>query len=79
MESDQIEINRIIREVGSGIIFEEQGDTLKRIIANTDSIDGVVLACTELPLVYQAFPLSNDLPIIDTIEILARRLIELAR
>lgn len=78
-ESDQIEINRIIREVASGVIGIEQRDTLKRIIVSAGPIDGVILACTELPLIHQAFALSHDLPIIDTLEVLARRLIELAR
>ena len=79
IETNQMEINRIIREVASGIVCNEQTNTLNRIISNAEPIEGIILACTELPLVHHAFPLSTDLPIIDTIEVLARKLVEAAK
>jgi aspartate racemase len=77
-KTDQNEIHRIIREIAGGVIRMEQADTLKRIISSADSAQGVILACTELPFAHQANPLSDELPIVDTMEVLARRLIELA-
>lgn len=78
-KTDQVEVSRIIREIAGGVVNSEQAETLKRIISHADSIQGVIVACTELPLVHQTFPLSDQLPVIDTVEVLAQRLIALAR
>lgn len=77
-KKDQDAINHIIHEIASGMVNSEQADTLKRIISNAGSVEGVILACTELPLVNQAYPLSDKLPIIDTVQVLAAKLLELA-
>jgi len=76
-KKDQDAINDIIHDIASGIVCPEQADTLKKIISSADSVEGVILACTELPLVNQAFPLSDNLPVIDTSRVLAAKLIEL--
>ncbi len=78
-KAEQKEVSRIIREVAGGVVSAGQADSLNKMIIRAGPVDGVVLACTELPVVHEAFPLSEDLPIIDATEVLARRLIELAR
>ncbi|MHA2272987.1 MAG: aspartate/glutamate racemase family protein [Candidatus Hodarchaeales archaeon] len=52
-EEEQDEINRIIfEELVLGIFKEESRSYLLRIIASSD-VDGVILGCTELPLLLQ--------------------------
>jgi aspartate racemase len=85
-KEEQLQINRIIREVAGGTINGDQAIALNNIISanyKQDQFDGIILACTELPLIHQKFSLfrSKDypsLPIIDTVETLAKKLVELA-
>jgi aspartate/glutamate racemase len=85
-QEEQQKINRIIREIAGGTINENQWTILRDIIASiykANPFDGIILGCTELPLVHQAFLLScheegRILPVIDTVETLAARLVELA-
>ena len=77
---DQLLVNGIIREVASGEIGERQSRALSEIISRTRKnhpIDGVVLGCTELPLVHAKRPVC-DLPIVDSVKVLAKRLVALA-
>lgn len=75
-KDDQSAINLIIREISSGKVSIDQNIRLQQVIEQAGAIDGVFLACTELPLVHEAFPLSNHLPIVDTVEVLAKELID---
>jgi aspartate racemase len=85
-KEEQLQINRIIREVAGGIINVDQATALKTIISASYKqapCDGIILACTELPLVHQRFPLFQakdcpSIPVIDTVETLAKKLVELA-
>ncbi|MBS3904142.1 MAG: aspartate/glutamate racemase family protein [Simkania sp.] len=85
MES-QRDINNIIREVAQGVITIHQAKALKGIITQCyqrQPFDGIILACTELPLIHKSFSLSLGdshprCPVIDTIEVLAERLVALS-
>jgi aspartate racemase len=79
---DQKQIQSMIREIAGGEIINHQAALLEEIIqSNRSEIDGVILACTELPLIHRKFPLSKqtDLPIIDTVEVLAKSLLSLSQ
>ncbi|MFZ4099914.1 MAG: aspartate/glutamate racemase family protein [Chlamydiia bacterium] len=77
-ESDQAKVTGIIREIANGRVCQEQADILKQVILNSGFTEGVILACTELPLVHLAYPLSDGRPVIDTVEVLARSLVRAA-
>lgn len=80
---DQEKVNQIIREVAQGIVQERQAEVLRKIIEKLHKItpfDGVILACTELPLIHKSFSLSigesyQFLPVIDSVQVLAKKLI----
>lgn len=82
-EEDQKIILKMIREVASGNITGQQADELERIIGSLRpeaKFDGVILACTELPLIHRKTPLvKSGLPIIDTVEVLAENLLNQAQ
>jgi aspartate racemase len=83
-QEDQKQIQKIIREVAGGMLKENQSAKLKEIInfnRDQSQVDGVIIACTELPLIHRKFPLLelNGLPIIDTVEVLARKLLILSQ
>ncbi|MBS0625665.1 MAG: aspartate/glutamate racemase family protein [Verrucomicrobia bacterium] len=76
---EQGQVNAIIREVMRGHLSQGQTQTLQKIISQHPEADGVLLACTELPPIHQAFPLDLPIPIVDTVDVLARELLEKAR
>jgi len=80
-EEQQV-VNRIIGEVAGGKIEASQAEELKKLIDAVSRylpIDGVIIACTELPLVHKQFSLSiHSLPVIDTVAILAQKVVERA-
>lgn len=78
-EEDQKHIQRMIREVAGGDVTKDQAAKLGEIIKKHAQINGVIIACTELPLINRKFPLSIGLPMIDSVEILAKRLLTLAQ
>jgi aspartate racemase len=71
---EQQVVNRIIREVAGGSVRKEQAEELKQIIGRYD-VDGIILACTEYPLIHRSFHVSELMPVIDPIEILAEKLV----
>ncbi len=76
-KDEQQVVNRIIREVSGGTVQTEQAEVLKKIIGRRD-VDGILLACTEYPIIHRSFPLSESIPVIDPIAILAEKLVQLA-
>jgi aspartate racemase len=81
---DQKQIQKIIQEVAGGAVTENQSAKLREIIKSIrdkSQVDGVIIACTELPLIHRKFPLSElvGLTIIDTVEVLAKRLLILSQ
>lgn len=76
-EKDLLEVSRIIfEELVAGRIHEESKKYLTNLIASTRGIDGVILGCTELPLVIK--PEDTKLPLIDTTYLHARAAVEFA-
>ena len=71
-ECAQVEL--IIRNVLRGRVISEDKKTLRDIALSlkSRSAEGIILGCTELPLV---FPKEFGLPVFDSIEILSRSLI----
>jgi len=80
--ADQLRVNRYIREVAGGKINDSQSKELKKMVSRlrkTLHFDGVLIACTELPLIHAQFPIKlNSLPIVDTMQVLSRVLVEKA-
>jgi aspartate racemase len=81
---DQKQIQKMIQEVAGGAVTENQSAKLREIIKSIkdkSQVDGVIIACTELPLIHRKFPLSEvgALTIIDTVEVLAKRLLILSQ
>jgi aspartate racemase len=75
-------VNQLIREIAGGKAREDQVEELRKRIAQIQArhpFDGVILACTELPLLHKKSAFSDTLPVINTIETLARELVMLAR
>jgi aspartate/glutamate racemase len=68
----------MIREVAGGEVTEHQAAKLEEIIRKHTQIDGVIIACTEIPLILRKFPLQVRLPMIDTVEVLAKKLVALS-
>lgn len=67
---EQDEINRIIfDELVIGVIKEESKERLLQII-NTYEVDGVILGCTELPLILNQT--DTEKPLLDTVELHAK-------
>lgn len=80
-ESDQESINLIIREIAGGHIEPTQSELIQNIINRSHKkhlFDGVIVACTELPLAHSQKSFSLHLPIVDTIQVLAHQLVLLA-
>lgn len=82
--NEQIIINNVIDNILAGNITLSDSELLKNIIrsyALTNDVDGVILGCTELPLLDEEYPLivynlEKKVLVFDTIEILAHELIK---
>lgn len=76
VESEQDEINRIIfEELARGIFRDETKQRLLQIIAQYP-VDGVILGCTELPLILRS--LDATIPLLDTVELHTEALLDYA-
>jgi aspartate racemase len=79
---DRTTINNVIDNIFAAKILEEDSATLNAIIRKIyqkQPFDGVVLGCTELPLLHQQHPLSikdaeKPIVVLDTLKILAQEL-----
>ena len=78
---EQEQVNYLIREIAGGKIEDKQSQQLRKLITEIHkrhSFDGIIIACTELPLLHRKVPFSDTLSVVDTVEVLARRLVTLA-
>ncbi len=82
---DQITINKIINNILEGDTTLSDAQQLGEIItlyAKTHDIDGVILGCTELPLLHEAHSLevicdqTKKIEVLDTLEILADEMVK---
>ena len=84
VEKEQIEVERVITELGDGIISEVSRVSLCRIIKNVCErelgIHAVVLASTELPMILPAHLIYRwvRLPIVDTLRVHAEAAVKSA-
>ena len=79
---EQQQVNQLIREIAGGKVEESQAQELREIISqihDSDPFDGIIIACTELPLLCKKMPFSDSIPVVNTVEILAKQLVTLAR
>ncbi len=79
---EQQQVNHLIREIAGGKVEESQAQELRKIISqihDNNPFDGIIIACTELPLIHRKLPLSVALPVVDTVKVLASRLVTLSR
>ncbi len=56
---EQQQVNQLIREIAGGKVEESQAQELRKIISqihDRDPFDGIIIACTELPLVHRKLP-----------------------
>lgn len=73
----QNHVDQIIDRVLEGKILEEDAHAFERMIQQTalkESFDGIVLGCTEIPLLHHHFPIHAEKPIYDSIKIPAKAL-----
>lgn len=76
-EVEQLQVNAIIDRVLKGSLLQTDAETLNYLIAKIylrEPFDGVVLGCTELPVLNAKYPLSTSKTIFDSIQILAKKL-----
>jgi len=74
-------VNQLIREIAGGRVEESQAQELRKMILQTHNhhpFDGIIIACTELPLLHKKVSLSDTLPVVNTVEVLAKHLVTLA-
>lgn len=77
---EQCKVGAIIDRVLEGKIRQEDGRSIEIIIKEISKryvIDGVVLGCTELPVLHHHFPIKTALPIYDSIKIPAKKIVGL--
>ncbi len=83
--ADQVTINNIINNILEGNTLLSDAQQLREIIASyakSHDIDGVILGCTELPLLHEAHSLevlcdqTKKIHVLDTLEILANELVK---
>jgi aspartate racemase len=76
VEPEQDEINRIVfEELARGIFRQESKQRLLQIIARYP-VDGVILGCTELPLILKAPDAA--IPLLDTVELHTQAVLDYA-
>ncbi len=81
-DADQQIINEIIREIAGGRIEENQSERISCMIQNATikySCNGIIIACTELPLAYAKKAFVQTIPIINTTHVLAKQILLLAQ
>ncbi len=78
---EQQQVNQLIREIAGGKVEEGQAQELRKMISQIHEhhrFDGIIIACTELPLLHKKMPFSSTLPVVNTVEVLAKQLVTLA-
>lgn len=76
--SNQTMIDGVIDRVLEGKILKEDSSLISHVIEKTlekESFDGVVLGCTDFPVLHHHFPIASSKPIYDSIKIPAKTLV----
>jgi aspartate racemase len=74
---NQTQIDGVIDRVLEGKILKEDSLLVSKVIdatLDTEAFDGVVLGCTDFPVLHHRFPISSSKPIYDSIKIPAKTL-----
>jgi len=72
----QAVVDEVINRVLTGHFCSQDSVKLETIIRTyPDEIDGVILGCTDLPVLHHHFPLSSDIPIYDSVKIPAQKIV----
>lgn len=74
---DQNVINEVIDRVLEGKILEEDAHLIGQVIqeiSRSNDFDGIVLGCTDFPVLHHRFPIKASKPIYDSIKISAKTL-----
>lgn len=77
---NQFEIDCVIDRILEGKILKEDASLVSRVIEASlqqELFDGVILGCTDFPVLHHRFPISSPKPIYDSIKIPAKTLIGL--
>jgi aspartate/glutamate racemase len=69
-------VEQIINHILEGKILIEDAQILEKLIQDfPEEIDGVILGCTDLPVLHHHFPLQCNLSIYDSVKIPAKTLL----
>lgn len=69
-------VDEAIDRILEGIILEQDARAIEKIICNfPEEIDGVILGCTDLPVLHHHFPLQSPKPIYDSVKIPAKTIL----
>lgn len=78
---EQQSLNAIIDRILAGEILKEDSETLSQLIQTCllrDGMDGVLLGCTDLPVLHAYYPIkTGPLPILDSIQIPAHHFLDI--
>lgn len=70
---EQAVVDSVIDRVLVGQFSEQDSSQIKELIRNfPEEIDGVILGCTDLPVLHHHFPIHSDVPIYDSVKIPAK-------
>lgn len=77
-EQEQSLVDRVIDRVLEGKILERDSHALTELVKKfSEKIDGVILGCTDLPVLHHHYPLHSDKPIYDSVKIPAKSILGL--
>lgn len=69
-------VDRVIDHILEGKIVKGDADLLAQVIEDfPEEIDGVILGCTDLPVLHHHFPLQSDKSIYDSVKIPAKTIL----
>lgn len=73
---EQQVVDKVIDHILEGKICKEDSSLLDDLIKNySECIDGVILGCTDLPVLHHHFPLQTELSIYDSVKISAKSIL----
>lgn len=77
-QQNQLLINQIIDRVLEGLILNEDAISISRLIQHMSHqvhFDGIVLGCTDLPVLHHHFPIVTEKPLYDSIKIPVKKIL----
>lgn len=71
-------LDEVINRVLEGRVLKEDADLVAQIIrqiSRSNDLDGVVLGCTDFPVLHHRFPIHSDQPVYDSIKLSAKTIV----